>query len=212
MKLATEAALEEEKLLLDWILNTRSLLISLPDNKFRTWSSSIRKIVSSKTSTFDELDSTLGRLTHISVIIPHMKHFMSRIRQEKKRARNRRKIKLKEEAPEAFNLHLYFLKLANTGISMNLLTFHKLTHIYIADTRLFSLGGYSARGRAWRWYIPKNLQFRATINMLEHIASIIGPWIDLIESNLPVFSCILSMTDSTTAAGWLRKSNFQESI
>ena len=46
--------------------------------------------------------------------------------------------------------------------------------------------------------------------MLEFIASTIGPWIDLIEQTLPPLSCILSMTDSTTSAGWLRKSNFTD--
>ena len=47
--------------------------------------------------------------------------------------------------------------------------------------------------------------------MLEHLAAVISPWIDLIEGNIPPFSCILLMTDSTTTAGWLRKSNFQDS-
>ena len=46
--------------------------------------------------------------------------------------------------------------------------------------------------------------------MLEFLASCIGPWIDLIENNLPPFSCTLSQTDSTTTAGWLRKSNFKD--
>ena len=47
--------------------------------------------------------------------------------------------------------------------------------------------------------------------MLEHLAAVISPWIDLLEGRLPPLPCILSLTDSTTAAGWLRKSNFQES-
>ena len=46
--------------------------------------------------------------------------------------------------------------------------------------------------------------------MLEFVTSTIGPWIDLIENNLPPLTCILSMTDSTTSAGWLKKSNFQD--
>lgn len=46
--------------------------------------------------------------------------------------------------------------------------------------------------------------------MLEFLASIIGPQIDLVEDNLPPLSCILSMTDITTSAGWLRKSNFTD--
>ena len=70
--------------------------------------------------------------------------------------------------------------------------------------------GYSSHGRAWRWELPKNLLWRATLNMLEFIAATIGPWIDLLEDNLPTLSCILLMTDSTTTNGWLRKSNFPD--
>ena len=49
---------------------------------------------------------------------------------------------------------------------------------------------------------------RFTLNYLEFLAAVIGPWIDHIEGNLPTLSCALSGTDSTTAEGWLRKSNF----
>ena len=72
------------------------------------------------------------------------------------------------------------------------------------------IGGYSFNGRARRWELPQNLLWRATLNMLEFVASTIGPWIDIIENNLPPLSCILSMTDSTTTNGWLRKSNFPD--
>ena len=47
--------------------------------------------------------------------------------------------------------------------------------------------------------------------MLEFIASTIGPWIDLVEGNLPPLSCVLFMTDSNTSARWLRMSNFTDS-
>ena len=47
-----------------------------------------------------------------------------------------------------------------------------------------------------------------SIASLEFLAAVIGPWINHIEGNLPTLSCVLSGTDSTTAEGWLRKSNF----
>jgi len=56
----------------------------------------------------------------------------------------------------------------------------------------------------------ENLRWRATLDMLEFVASTIGPWIDLLEDNLPPLSCVLSMIDSTTTNGWLRKTNFEE--
>ena len=103
---------------------------------------------------------------------------------------------------------LLFLDKAHSGISLNNITFRQPTHIYYSDACPFGLGGYNHWGKAWRWSIPPELRFKATINMLEHIASTIGPWIDILNDDLPPSSCTLSMTDSTTSAGWLRKSNF----
>ena len=209
-KLIAEAELTETKILLGWKINTRNLTVSLPDDKYLAWSTDIKGIIKRRTLTYNKLDSLVGRLTHVSVIVSNMKHFMSRIRFEKKRSKNRRFLKLKKTVIQDLNLHLKFLDMARSGINMNLLTYRKPSHIYRADACPFGLGGYSTRGRAWHFQIPSHLQFHATINMLEHLAAVICPWIDMLEDNMPKLSCILSMTDSTTAAGWLRKSNFQD--
>ncbi len=49
-----------------------------------------------------------------------------------------------------------------------------------------------------------------TNNLLEHIAAIITPWVDIIWGPLHLGACALSMTDSTTSKGWLCKTNFSE--
>ena len=72
------------------------------------------------------------------------------------------------------------------------------------------LGGYSDSGFAWRWYLPSHLLFRASNNLLEHLAAIITPWVDIIRGRLTAGNCALLMTDSTTLEGWLRKTNFSE--
>ena len=71
-------------------------------------------------------------------------------------------------------------------------------------------GGYSHKGWAWRFYLPPHLQFRASNNLLEHIASIITPWIDILAKRLLPGDCSLSMTDSSTSEGWSYKTNFKE--
>jgi hypothetical protein len=38
----------------------------------------------------------------------------------------------------------------------------------------------------------------------------INIWVDIINDDVPAESCFLSQTDSSSAAGWLRKSNFAE--
>ena len=72
------------------------------------------------------------------------------------------------------------------------------------------LGGYSHAGFAWRYHLPPHLQFRSSNNLLEHIAAIITPWVDILAGRIQQGDCALSMTDSTTSAGWLQKSNFRE--
>ena len=210
-KLIAEARLEETKTLLGWDLNTRTLTISLSFEKYTAWSDSIKHILKTKSSTFKDLDSLIGRIGHTTVINPYVKHFMSRIRQEKDRAENRRKINISSIVLDDLKLHLKFLQIAFEGINMNQISYRRPTHSYRADACPFGLGGYSSKGRAWRWEVPSHLRYRATLNMLEHLCSIVGPWIDLLENNLPHFSCVLAMGDSTTAAGWLKKSNFKYS-
>ena len=141
-----------------------------------------------------------------------MKNFMSRLCQERRQAKkNRRSIKLKEETVQDLVLHQKLLNSALTGANMNLLASTQSTYIYIytVDTCPFGLGRYySAEGQAWRWKIPTNLQFIVSINMLEYMAAIIGePWKDIFKE----LSCTVSMTGNTLAAGWLWKSNCQES-
>jgi hypothetical protein len=75
---------------------------------------------------------------------------------------------------------------------------------------LAGLGGYSNEGFAWRYYLPQYLKFRASNNLLKHIAGIITPWVDIIASRLTRSDCTLSMTDSTTLEEWLKKTNFIE--
>jgi hypothetical protein len=72
------------------------------------------------------------------------------------------------------------------------------------------IGGYSNKGWAWRWYLPDHLLFRALNNLLEHLAAVISPWVDIIAGHLKPRDCVLLMMDSTTAEGWLKKSNFSE--
>jgi len=70
--------------------------------------------------------------------------------------------------------------------------------------------GIQPQRLCWHFYLPDELKFRASNNLLKHLAPIIMPWIDIIAGRLKKDDCALSMTDSTTSEGWLRKSNFIE--
>ena len=209
-KLTAEAGLEETKTILGWEFNTRSLKISLPDNKFIAWSGSINEMIESHEATAKDLECNIGRLVHLGAVLSQVYHFLSRLRELQQRAKNRRFIKIDETCIEDLRIMLFFLRKAHEGVSLNLITFRKPTHAYRSDSCPIGLGGYSHQGWAWRFYIPLELRFRATNNLLEHIASIITVWIDIIHGRLKEGDCCLSMTDSSTSEGWARKTNFKE--
>ena len=144
------------------------------------------------------------------MILLQVYHFLSRVRDLMWRAKNRRSIKLNSDCAEDLELMLKFLGRARTGVSMNLVAYRLPTHIFISDACPHGIGGFAHHGRAWRWYLPAQLRFRASINLLEHLASIVGPWIDILEGNIHSGDCSLSLGDNTTSVGWAYKSNFSE--
>jgi hypothetical protein len=94
---------------------------------------------------------------------------------------------------------------------MNILTFWKPTHIYRSDACDFGLGGYNLiSGKAWRFKLPVDCQLRSSLNSLEFLSCLITLWVDILSGEIASESCLLSQTDSTTAAGWLKKSNFAD--
>jgi hypothetical protein len=157
------------------------------------------------------LEMNIGRLVHLGLAIPFVHHFMSRLRDLHMTAKRRHRVKINGEHQKDLVLMLNFLKNAPEGISLNRIAFRRPTHIYRLDSCPARLGGYSNEGWAWRLYLPDHLLFRALNNLLEHLAAVISPWVDIIiAGRLKPQDCILLMTDSTTAEGWLKKSNFSK--
>jgi hypothetical protein len=210
-KLAAEGLPEEEKLCLGLLLDTYRLLLSLPRHKYKAWSDEIRRILTRGKITFTELEQIIGRLENVCQIIHAGRHFLGRLRAllysfELRRWGHRN---LSPETQKDLKLWLSFLKRAAAGVSLNLLVFRPPTHVYRTDACIHGLGGYSNLGRAWRLAIPPELIGRAHINLLEFMGTIIGPWIDFLEGNLPELSSVFSQGDNTTATGWSHRSNFE---
>ncbi len=93
-------------------------------------------------------------------------------------------------------------------INLNATAYCCPTHVYRSDSCPAGLGGYSHEGFAWQYYLPKDLKFRASNNLLEHLAAIITPWVDILTGRLIEGDCALSMTNNTMSEGWLNKMNF----
>jgi hypothetical protein len=80
-KLKAEAGPSETKMILGWSFDFRRLLISLPKNKFIAWTTNINKLLVEGSSTAKELESTIGRLGHLALVVPGVHHFLSRFRE-----------------------------------------------------------------------------------------------------------------------------------
>ena len=78
-KLAAEAGLGEEKIILGWLFDFCRLIISLPSNKFIARMDSIYDILARGITTAKELEATIGRLGHLGAIVPFVYHFLSRL-------------------------------------------------------------------------------------------------------------------------------------
>jgi hypothetical protein len=210
-KLAAEGLPEESKICLGLLLDTYSLLATLPRHKYKAWSAEIRRILDQGKITFKALEQVIGRLENVCHILQPGRHFIGRLRALSysfglNRWGHRH---LSSEIQKDLKLWLSFLKRAATGVSLNLLVFRSPTHVYRTDACTHGLGGYSNLGRAWRLELPNELIGRAHINLLEFMGTIISPWIDFLEGSLPEGSTVFSQGDNTTAAGWSHKSNFE---
>jgi hypothetical protein len=209
-KLSAEARLVEENIILGWCINFCRLIISLPDNKFTAWTESIKEILSRGTPTAKELETMIGQLGHLGTIIPFVYHFLSRLRDLQWKVMKQKSIAIPQPYQDDLELMTLFLEKAFTGVDMNLISFQHPTHICRSNSCPFGLGGYLHKGFAWRLELQDQYRFCTSNNLLELIALIITPWIDMMAKCLQPGDCVLSMMDSTMSAGWLKRTNFSE--
>ncbi len=165
-------------------------------------------MINNVTATANFLETNIGRLGPLGMAIPFIHHFLSHLRDLHSTAIWGRLVKINGKYSKDLQLMLNFLKMANVGVSLNSIAFWQPTHVYRSNSCPAGLGRYNHKGFAWRWCLPENLKFRASNNLLDHLAAIILPWVDILAGRLNSQDCVLSMTDSTTAEGWLKKSNF----
>ena len=211
-KLKAEGAFEEIKIVLGWTINTRSLLISLPKDKHVKWSQDINKMIARRKTSHEELESTIGRLNHTAGIIPMLRHFLGRLRHALLRSSKHKWTNFRLCEISDLHLCLQLLDYAFSGISINNIVFRKPNIFYRSDASEFGLGGYNLiSGQAWRFQLPEKLRLRTSLNSLEFLACVITIWIDISNDKIVTEDCILSQSDSTSATGWLRKSNFSDS-
>lgn len=207
-KLKAEAYLSETMIFLGWFINTRSLTISLPEEKHKAWSDQISIIQKLKKINYQEISKLVGRLNHVAFIIPTARHFMNRLRRIETQANKHRWGNISPEAKEDLILWQKFLLKAKKGISINNIIFRTPTSTSLSDSSEFGIGGYGhTSGIMWRYEFTTEEQTSFDINQKEYIASAINQKIQLEYDHHP-FPCSNDITDNTSTASWMNKSNF----
>ena len=211
-KLIAEGGPAEDQIVLGWTLDTRSLLVILPFDKFEAWSGDLKLIIAERKGTFGQLETTVGRLNHAAYVIPLSRHFLNRIRLRiKVRKHKKQSLSLAQDEIDDFKLWVSFLEKARSGISMNKITIRQPTKICWSDSCPFGIGGFLLSGRAWRIRIPESSPIYGldiANNVLEFLGMMITIWLVLIECDecRSEQDCILALGDNTSAIGWLFRS------
>ena len=78
-KLEAEGTPSEMMIVLGWWLDTRKLLLRLPNNKFRAYSKEMEEILASGRVDGKDLESIIGKFVHASYAVPLSQHFLDNL-------------------------------------------------------------------------------------------------------------------------------------
>ena len=217
-KLNEEGFLSETPVILGWLINTRTLTIHLPEKKFKTWNTDLSEMISSKKSTFQELEKLLGRLNHTASACPLMRYFLNRIRKVLQNWGDRlvtKKAKRYLASPVIEDLKLWhrcFLPKVYQGLSLNLITYRRPTIACWSDACPQGMGGFDTFGNAWQYKLSTEETEACTHqnNSLEFVASLITVWLTIDLGHAKQEECFLALGDNTSAVSWLHKANIDE--
>jgi hypothetical protein len=208
-----EGRLEESKVILGWLINTRKLTVLLTKEKANDWIIDIRSCITTKRCTKSVLESIIGRLNHTSMIVHLGRYFLTRLRFRLKSAQDKGKHYPIHLAPWDIADLQWWTHILQTltvdGISMNNICLTAPSTIVFSDACEWGLGGFTEQGYAWCYLLPTSLRGRASINFLEFLAAIITIQLSLEEDTHATHNPhILAFTDNSSALGWLYHSTF----
>jgi hypothetical protein len=156
-KLQGEGKQEENKIVLGWEMNSRTLAIALTEAKFEIWLNEIQVFLYKVYAPTPVLKSSMGRFENAMCIMPHMRHFMGRFRKVKDQCieHNTPGAKLTHTICADFTLMQRLLRKARDGIDMNMLT-RRAPRVWMrSDASEHGLGRmHVLQAVGWRWLIP----------------------------------------------------------
>jgi hypothetical protein len=186
------------KIVLGWRLDTRRLLITLPDDKFNIWNKEIEDMSTRNYCTRKELEILIRKLNHAALVIPLPRHFLGELRYLLRIAKHDKSIlKLNKRILSLLQLWMRYLHRANAGIDLNMISNRAPTNIIVTDACPGGLEGFSARtGFAWSLLTPPETP--VSNNILEFAVSIVGILIELDNKVVPDMCQVLAVSDNTS--------------
>ena len=220
-KLLAEGGLEERKIVLGWLIDTRKFRIYIPDDKATRWIMDLRdierKLINGELVKTKEWESIAGKCNTASYILREGRFFLNRIRYQIHLSKSRGQYgKSKGNQGVLLDIQLWIrfvMRLRDHGRSINHTTI-TLPHLFTKqDASTKGLGGFTCFGLAWRYVIPPPLINLIHINVLEFMAVVITTWLCIIALEITDGDGkkLLAQTDNTSALGWLKGSaNFNK--
>jgi hypothetical protein len=208
-----EGKLEERKVVLGWLIDSRRFRVFLTPDKSKEWIYDMNKCIDTSHCKLSTLESIIGRLNHTSCIVHLGRYFLTRLRYRLHKNSHKHKnhtIKLAPWEIDDLALWTVFLyHLTDNGISINNICITKPTITTYSDACEFGLGGYTSQGYAWRYLLPRNLRGKTSINFLEFLAAIITIELSLQhDTHTTTNAHIMAFTDNSSALGWMYHSTF----
>ena len=213
-KLQAEGTPSEMIVVLGWWLDTRRLLLRLPDDKFKNYSEEVQKILDQGRVNGKDLESIIGKFVHASYAVPLSCHYLDNFRlrlKSLKKANPYQAQRLSKQEELDFKLWLKILAEADQGVSLNGLVYRKPTRLGFSDSCPFGKGGFTHGGRGWRLKLSPQLAAYGkdvSNNLFEFLGMSITIWLSLIECHEQklVNKMILILGDNTCAISWIFKS------
>jgi hypothetical protein len=216
-KTIAESRLEEIKIILGWLINTRTMRIHLPDDKVNMWVRDLDSLISQADDetmiTFQELESMIGKLNHTCFIVKEGYFFLNRLRYRLKMTKLNRNQYGRFDTMERLDLLLWKdillnLRTSSIGRSFNSILRTIIEIVTISDASLFGMGGYFIVGNygfGWRYELPADLLGFFTLNFLEFLASY---WTLKTPARLRKGTKFLSISDSMNSLSWMTRNKF----
>ena len=151
-KLMGKGTPSETKLILGWLVNTRTFRIYLPKEKSLMWTQQLNELINSTNRIQPKIiESMIGKLNHAAFLLPHARYFLNNLRKLHHNSEKFGSQHMNQNTKEDLMLWKEILhNVTDKGVSINLLTYTNWKEAIYTDACEHGISGFNpATGRAY---------------------------------------------------------------